>query len=247
MSTDNPVALVTGGAHRIGAEICRTLHRIDYKLALHYHKSMDRAEELARELNAHRPDSCHIYGGDLCDEVAVELLSSAVLADFGGLDMLVNNASLYFRTPPDESNAKDWEQLTASNLRAPFLIVRYLQQALKERGGSVVNILDAHSHRAAPGYAVYDMTRSGLESLTRSLARELAPGVRVNGVAPGMILWPETRDASLSNEQKEALLELIPLGRLGSPEDIASAVRFLASAPYITGQVLVVDGGRSLA
>jgi len=246
MTNQDPVALVTGAAHRIGAEICRQLHRAGYRIALHYFRSREAAEQLAGELNAHRADSCHLYGADLCDEVAVELLSSAVLADFGVIDLLVNNASLYFRTNPDSISPEDWAQLTTSNLRAPFLLVRYLQKSLAIRDGGVVNILDAHSLRAVPGYAVYDMTRSGLESLTRSQARELAPNVRVNAVAPGMILWPETRDAALTDEQKNTLLENIPMGRLGSPGDIAEAVLFLARAAYITGQVIVVDGGRSL-
>jgi pteridine reductase len=245
-SPQPPVALVTGGAQRIGAEICRRLHEAGYTLALHYRNSRDEAVQLAAAFNEQRPESCQIYGADLCEAIAVEQLCETVLADFGGLDLLVNNASLYYRTEAGSASPNDWNQLISGNLRAPFLLVRQLQEALTSRNGSIVNILDAHSHSAAPGYSVYDMTRSGLESLTRSLARELAPGVRVNGVAPGMILWPQTRDEPLGDAQQQALLDSIPMGQLGSPTDIGAAVLYLAQAPYVTGHVLVVDGGRSL-
>ena len=240
------LALVTGGALRIGAEICRTLHRAGFSIALHYRSSDTAARELAREFNESRADSCHLYRADLAQEADIAALCRSILDEHAGLDLLVNNASLYYRTGDDADEAHDWEQLIASNLRAPYQLIRQLQCALESRGGSVVNILDAHSGSAVPGYAVYDMTKNGLASLTRSLARELAPGVRVNGVAPGMILWPETRDKDLSDAEKQALLGDIPMARLGEPTDIAEAVLYLARAAYVTGHTLVVDGGRYL-
>lgn len=248
MSQERPVALVTGAAQRIGAEISRHLHRAGFQVALHFHRSDAQARALADEFNRDRAHSCEVFAADLSQTGAAKDLANRVLEQFQQLDLLVNNASLYYRTPLQQASEQDWEQLLSANLRAPWQLCRELGAALARQHGAIVNILDAQAERGTPGYALYDMSKNGLRSLTRSLARELAPLVRVNGVAPGMILWPETRDEPLSDSQKERLLKSIPLGRLGDPGDIARTVVFLAQdAPYITGQVIAVDGGRNLA
>jgi pteridine reductase len=241
----NRRALVTGGAKRIGAAICRSLHGAGFDIALHYGSSADHAHALRDELNGARADSCRSYRADLGDHDAVVGLAERVLGD-GGLSLLVNNASLYLQTPLDQPLSRHWQALLATNLEAPLLLSEALRGALAQDRGSIVNLLDAHSARPQRGYAIYDMTRNAMASLTRSLALELAPQVRVNGVAPGAIL-PAEGDHPLSGDPA-ALVERIPLKSLGRVEDIAAAVRYLATeAPYVTGQVLVVDGGRSLA
>jgi pteridine reductase len=247
MQGDRPVALVTGGARRIGAEICRRLHACDHTIALHYHHSDAAATALAAELNRLRPDSCRSYRAELLQQRQCADLACAVLADFGQVDLLVNNASAYFPTPAETCTEGEWNALLDTNLRTPFFLSQALLDTLQQCRGCIVNIIDAHIGQPQRGYAAYDISKNGLAALTRSLALELAPHVRVNGVAPGAILWPDQAAQQASANQQQRLLERIPLQRLGECEDIANAVLFLAQAPYVTGQVLAVDGGVSLA
>ena len=251
MQAGTPVALVTGGAQRIGAKICRQLHAVGYSIALHYRYSDVAAGELASELNALRPDSCRSYRADLLHRQHCADLAATVLADFQEVDLLVNNASAYFRTPVDSCPEADWNTLLDTNLKAPFFLCQALLESLRQCSGCIINILDAHSkllqHNCSHDYAAYNISKNGLAMLTRTLAVELAPKVRVNGVAPGAILWPEQPGAQISAAEQHEMLQRIPLQRLGECEDIADAVVFLARAPYITGQILAVDGGVSLA
>jgi len=242
-SDDAPVALVTGSARRIGAAIVRTLHARGFRVAVHHRGSAEDARGLAEELEAKRPDSAAVFRADLLDPEAVRTLPSRVLEHWGRLDALVNNASSFYPTPLGTIDERAWNDLVGTNLKAPLFLVQAAREALAERGGSVVNLLDIHARRPLRAHLVYGAAKAGLEMLTRALARELAPRVRVNGVAPGAILWQE----GLEDESvKRQVLRQIPLGRLGTPEDIAGAVVFLVcDAPYVTGHVLTVDGGRS--
>lgn len=246
MPRKNKVALVSGGAQRIGAEICRQLHRAGYDIALHYRSSASAAEDLARELNTQRPQSCRCYREDLGQQENCISLAGAVLKDFQQLDLLVNNASLYFQTPLDSCTESQWNTLLDTNLKSPFFLSQALLEPLRRHAGSIINLLDAHMALLPRDYTVYNTSKSALAMLTRNLATELAPQIRVNGVAPGAILWPQQPEQQLSDTEQRELMQHIPLERLGDCEDIAGAVVFLATAPYITGQVLAVDGGISL-
>jgi pteridine reductase len=235
-------ALVTGGARRIGAEIARELHGRGCSVIVHYQSSADQAAQLVAGFDRQRPDSAVAVQADLTAAHGPEQLAAEVLAITPRLGLLVNNASRFYPTAVGEVSHEQWKDLMGSNLRGPFFLVQALRETL--RGGAVVNILDIHARRPLAGHSVYSIAKAGLEMLTLALARELAPETRVNGVAPGAILWPkdEPDDAA-----KAALLQRVALGRLGEPRDIAGAVAFLGlDAPYVTGQVLVVDGGRSL-
>lgn len=241
-------ALVTGAAARIGAAIARGLHARGCNVVVHFNANAEGAEALADALNEVRPSSAVTATADLSRIEGVRALADATrraTADWGGgLGILVNNASRFYPTPVDEARLYEWEDLFNSNLRGPFFLVQELLDSLRAAGGSVVNILDIHSQRPMPGHPVYCASKAGLRMLTLSLASELAPDVRVNGVAPGAFLWPE-RDVSA--EAREAILSRIALARLGAPEDIAGAVAWLAlDAPYVTGEIINVDGGRSL-
>jgi pteridine reductase len=238
---DKPRAtvLVTGAARRIGASICEALHEAGYDIALHYHQSAAAGEALATELNQRRADSCKTYSADLASEKALEKLCRELLSDNAVLSGLVNNASVFAAA----FEAGAFDGIINGNLRAPWYLCHRLHKALQAGGGAIVNIVDAHTRTPAPGFDAYDASKRGLAELTRTLAYEFAPDVRVNAVAPGAILWPEA-DAGLD---KAGFLRQIPLQRLGNPADIAGAVLFLLDqAPYVTGQVLAVDGGRSL-
>jgi pteridine reductase len=239
-----PRALITGAARRIGACIARHLHQAGYDLILHYRHSATDAEQLAEELNAIRPGSCSSLQADLAEMTEVERLAAEVQAT-GGLNLLVNNASSFYPTPVGQVSQQDWDALINSNLRAPFFLTQALTPLLKKTQGCVINLVDVHAERGLTGYPVYSIAKAGLKMMTLSLARELAPDVRVNGIAPGPILWPEA-EASLSEEARQAVLDKTLLARTGRPEDIAEAVFYLSQAGYVTGQVLAVDGGRSL-
>ena len=237
---------MTGGARRIGAAICRALHQSGYDIALHYHHSAAEADALATRLNAARADSCRSYAADLGDPEGPAQLASDVLAD-SPVSALVNNASLYYPTPLDQPLEGSWQALINTNLRAPLLLSQALQGSLAAAQGCIVNLLDAHTAQPQSGYALYDLSKNGLASLTRSLALEMAPVVRVNGVAPGAILLPEGKQLPSGAASAAEFAKKIPLQRLGQETDIAAAVSFLVTAaPYITGQVLAVDGGRNL-
>lgn len=242
--SDLPTALVTGAAARVGATIVETLHRRGHRVAIHYRSSAGPAEALAARLNARRADSAVTVRGDLGDEGACAALVTAVLDRWGRLDVLVNNASDFYPTPVASITAADWERLFASNARGPLFVSLAAIPALRAARGAIVNIVDIHAERPLPRHTVYCMAKAALVMLTRSLALELGPEVRVNGIAPGAILWPEP---DISDEEKAATLALVPLGRRGEPENIASAVCQLAlDNDYVTGQILAVDGGRSL-
>ncbi len=244
-SSNAPVALITGGARRIGAGIARTLHGAGFNIALHYRSSAQHAEELCAALNGQRPDSAISLQADLLQTEALADLIARSVQPWQRLDALINNASSFYPTPVGAIDEAAWDDLVGSNLKAPLFLSQAAVPHLKKSGGSIVNIVDVHAERPMRKYVVYSAAKAGLAALTKSLARELAPEVRVNGVAPGSILWPE--HAMPAAETRESILQRIPLQRAGTPEDIALAVKFLLlEAPYITGHILPVDGGRSL-
>jgi pteridine reductase len=237
-------ALVTGAAARIGASIAKTLHERGCDVLLHYNSNAEGARDLAAQLNEIRSGSAAVAQADLSQPAGVESLAEAQRSIFGRLDILVHNASRFYPTVVGETLAWQWEDLLNSNLRGPYFLTQALLPELRTAGGVVINIVDIHSERPMPGHAAYCISKAGLAMMTLSLAGELGPAVRVNGVSPGAILWPEAEpDAS----EKQDILARTALGRLGDPSDIASAVAYLAlDAPYVTGQILNVDGGRSL-
>jgi len=243
-SLEGRTALVTGGARRVGAAIARRLHAAGASVVLHYRDSASDADKLAAELNAQRAKSAATVKAELLAPIAPRALVAAALESFGRLDLLVNNASSFFPVEVGAIEASHFEELIGSNLRAPLFISQEAAPHLAEAHGSIVNIVDIHAERPLKGYSVYSVAKAGLAALTRSLAIELAPQVRVNGVAPGAIAWPE--DGQLESEERQRILRTTPLGRIGAPEDIAQAVHFFACAPYVTGQILSVDGGRSI-
>lgn len=238
-----PVALITGAARRLGAAMARHFHGHGYRIAIHYRQSRGEAEALAAELCRTRPQSAIALTADLSDLQAVTGLPGRVQAAFGRLDVLINNASSFFPTPLGSVDERQWDALVDSNLKGPFFLSQACLPLLGEVGGSIVNIIDIHAERPLRDHAVYCLAKAGLAMLTRVLALEASPGVRVNGVAPGAILWPE---AGPGAAEQAAVLARVPLGRCGSPADIARAAWFLAAeAPYVTGQIIAVDGGRS--
>jgi pteridine reductase len=244
LSLQGKVALVTGGARRVGAAIARRLHGAGASVVLHYRDSAAEADALAKELNALRAKSAATVKAELLAPIAPRALVSEALQQFGGLDLLVNNASSFFPNPVGDIEASHWEELIGSNLRAPLFISQEAAPHLAKRAGAIVNIVDIHAERPLKGYPVYSIAKAGLAALTRSLALELAPQVRVNGVAPGAIAWPD--DGQFDAAERARILATTPLARIGGPEDIAQAVHFLACAPYVTGQIIAVDGGRSI-
>lgn len=243
MNDSDRVTLVTGASRRIGADIVRHLHQAGYRVVLHFNRSADEAEALAARLNAVRADSVKILQADLGENGAMDALVTRSLGFWGRLDALVNNASAFYPTPMGRVTERHWDELMGSNLKAPFFLAQAAAESLARQQGAIVNIVDVYAERPLKSYPVYSVAKAGLAALTRSLAVELAPNVRVNGVSPGAILWPEHE----ADDSQEALLARVPLGRCGAPEDIARAVVFfLRDAPYVTGQILAVDGGRSL-
>jgi pteridine reductase len=242
---NSPVILVTGAARRVGAEIARTLHAAGLRVAIHYRVSAAAAETLATELNAARPESAAAFAADLLDIDHLPRLIDAATAHFGRLDGLVNNASSFFPTAVGSIDDDAWDDLVGSNLKAPLFLAQAAAPRLAAAGGCIVNITDIHAERPLKGYPVYSAAKGGLLTLTRALAIELAPAVRVNAVAPGAIQWPESGTAFPPDEQA-AIIRHTLLKRVGTPADIARTVKFLVcDAPYITGQVINVDGGRS--
>lgn len=240
----SPVALVTGGARRIGAAIVRCLHQSGVRVAIHCHRSADEADKLVQSLNAERADSARAFHLDLGDLNQHRGLIEACMDHFGRIDYLVNNASTFYPTRLPAVTESDWEDLVGINLKAPFFLSQAASPHLKAAAGAIVNIVDIYGSRPLAGYAVYSTAKAGLIMLTRALAVELAPEVRVNAVAPGAILWPERRGG---DGERDAVVARTALKRTGDPEDVARAVRFLArDAAYTTGEILSVDGGRSL-
>jgi pteridine reductase len=243
--TNAPVVLVTGAARRVGAEIARTLHAAGARVAIHYRASAAAANELAARLNALRADSAATFAADLLDVDALPRLVETVVAHFGRLDVLVNNASSFYATKVGAVDTAAWDDLIGSNLKAPLFLAQAAAPHLDQSGGCIVNITDIHAERPLKGYPVYCAAKAGLLGLTRALALELGPRVRANAVAPGPIEWPQgTND--FPPEARTAIIAHTLLKRTGSPADIAQAVKYLIfDAPYVTGQVINVDGGRT--
>jgi pteridine reductase len=240
-----PVALITGASRRVGAVVARTLHAAGYDLALHYRHSSDEAEALAKDLEAQRPNSTLLLQADLSDLSTLKPLIEKQLAHFGRLDALINNASAFYATPLDSATPTQWDELFASNAQAPFFLTQAAIPALRKAGGGIVNMLDIYAERPLAGYTLYCMAKASLAAMTRSLALELGPDIRVNGIAPGAVLWPSE---GKSEQEQNELLSRTPLKRAGTPEDVASAILWLLrDAHYTTGQVIHVDGGRILS
>ncbi|HWZ72039.1 MAG TPA: pteridine reductase [Casimicrobiaceae bacterium] len=240
------VVLITGGAKRVGAATCRRLHSAGANLMLHYRVSAGEARLLQAELNHQRKDSVALIQADLLDIAKLPAMVEQTVQSFGRLDALVNNASSFFQTPVGEITAAAWEDLIGTNLRAPLFLSQAAAPALKKSQGAIVNITDIHAERPLKNYVVYSVAKAGLVGLTRSLARELAPEVRVNAIAPGPILWPD--DETFDELSRQRIISHTPLKREGTPEDIAKAVHFLlAEATYVTGETINVDGGRHVA
>jgi pteridine reductase len=243
-SLQGKTALVTGAARRIGAAIARRLHAAGANVVLHYRGAEGEAAALEAELNAARAGSAAKVKADLLAPIAPKALVGATLDRYGGIDVLVNNASTFYPTAVGAIEAGHWEELMGSNLRAPLFLSQEAAPSLGKRRGSIVNITDIHAERPMKGYAVYSIAKAGLVAMTRALALELGPAVRVNAVAPGAIAWPD--DGQFPPPERGRIVATTPMARLGTPEEIARAVHFLATASFVTGQVLAVDGGRSV-
>lgn len=240
------VVLVTGGAKRVGASICRRLHKLGAGIAIHYRSSETEARALQDELNALRPDSTAMFQADLLDPNAAPQLVRAVVERYGRLDALVNNASSFYATPLAQIDERQWHDLLGTNLKAPLFLAQAAADELRRRHGCIVNIVDIHAERPMQGHLLYSVAKSGLVALTKGLAQEMAPQIRVNAVAPGVIVWPEGEEWQ-EEERRRKIVAHTLLKREGEPDDIARTVQFLiADAPYITGQVIAVDGGRSI-
>jgi pteridine reductase len=239
------VVLITGGAKRVGASICRRLHRDGANLMIHYRSSAEEARELQAELHRQRPDSVGLVQADLHHTERMPELIRAAVERFGRLDVLINNASSFYPTAVGEIGEKDWHDLIGTNLKAPLFLSQAAARELRRSRGCIVNIADIHAERPMKSYVVYSIGKAGLVALTKSLAHELGPEVRVNAVAPGPILWPE-EDPAFDEQERRRIVAHTLLKRAGEPEDIAAAVAFLVKdAPYVTGAILPVDGGRS--
>jgi pteridine reductase len=237
------VVLITGGARRVGAAITRKLHNAGANVVIHYHRSVDEAHTLSAQLNAARPTSATPLGGDLLDFKVLSSLLEATVARYGHLDILINNASTFYPTPVGSITEEQWDDLIGTNLKAPLFLSQAATPHLQAREGLILNIADIHGQRPLKHHTVYSPAKAGLIMLTQSLARELAPHVRVNAIAPGPVEFPEQ---GLTEGMKQAIVDKTLLKRRGSPDDIARAALFFASeAPYVTGQILAVDGGRS--
>jgi pteridine reductase len=236
--------LITGAAKRIGAACARILHAQGCNVLLHYRSSKQEADQLCEEFNQKRSGSAKLVQGNLLNMKELEAVSQIALSSWGGVDVLINNASSFYPTPLTNTTEEQWDDLLGSNLKAPFFLSKALSDGLAKRKGCIVNIVDIHAERGLPGHSVYSIAKAGLVAMTKILAKELAPAIRVNAVAPGAILWPEN---GLSEQDKSEILQRIPLARIGSPEDIAKAALYLVKdANYVTGQILTVDGGRTL-
>jgi pteridine reductase len=248
-SLTGKTVLITGAARRVGATLARELHGAGANVAIHFRKSAADAARLAAELNDRRPKSAATIRADLLDIESPGSLVEFALRHFGALDVLVNNASTFYETPLGKITPAAWDDLVGTNLKAPLFLAQAAVPALKASRGLILNIVDIHALRPLRNYTVYCAAKAGLHMVTRSLAKELGPEIRVNGIAPGPILWPEGQGETGGDEQKRAkIIERTVLKRMGSPEDIARTAVFLAAdAPYITGQIIAVDGGRSVA
>lgn len=243
-SLGGQTALVTGGARRLGAAMVRALHGAGANVAIHCRQSRAEADALADELDRHRPGSARVLAGDLLAPAECTRIVTEAAGQWNRLDIVVNNASSFYPTPLGQIDAQTFDDLLGSNLRAPLFIAQAAAPALRERCGCIVNMADIHALRPRDGFPVYCAAKAGLVMLTRSLARELAPEIRVNAIAPGSILWPE---AEADTAARAAIIAATPLGHRGEPDDIAAALLYLVrDAAFVTGAVLPVDGGRGL-
>ena len=242
----NKIVLITGGAKRVGASICRLLHANSANLMIHYRSSVNEARALQAELNLQRPNSVAIIQGDLLNLSVLPSLVQETIKHFGKLDVLINNASSYYPTEIGDIQEEQWQDLMGSNLKAPLFLSQAAAVELRKQQGCIINITDMHVERPKKGYIVYSVAKAGLVTLTKSLAHELSPEVRVNAVAPGPVMWPED-NPQFDELYRQRVISQTLLKRIGEPNDIAKAVKFLIQdAPFITGQVIAVDGGRSL-
>lgn len=241
----NKVALITGGAQRIGACIAKTLHHAGYCVVIHYRQSHVQAQSLVDTLNQQRSNSAICIKADLNAIDTLPPLIQQATESWGRLDLLVNNASSFYPTTIGQCQENDWDQLINSNVKGAFFLSQAAITALKQHKGNIINIVDIHSERPLKDHSIYCIAKAGLAMMTKSLAKELGPDIRVNGISPGAILWPENE--GFGESQKKEILDRISLNRAGEAEDIANTVLFLAAnAPYISGQILAVDGGRTL-
>ena len=235
---------ITGGAKRIGKEIALNFKELGWNIIIHYNSSKEDAEDLANRINKDNPDSAKTVQGNLDVQKDIEKILNEVDGMFPTIDLLINNASTFYPTPIDEISEDHWKKLIGSNLKGPLFLIHGLKNELKKSQGSIINITDTNLTKGVANYSIYSAAKAGLEAITKGLARELAPEVKVNAIAPGAILEPP--DVSWSEEQKNKVIENIPLKRMGSEKDISNAVKFLSYSKYITGQIIKVDGGRSL-
>tara|TARA_A100001011_G_scaffold200447_1_gene208758 strand:- start:39 stop:761 length:723 start_codon:yes stop_codon:yes gene_type:complete len=235
---------VTGGAKRIGKAIIELFAKDGWKVIIHYNNSKADAEALADSINAKNADTAFIVQGDLDKADEVNNIISKVDGFTETVDLLINNASTFYPTPIDEISEDHWEKLIGSNLKGPLFLIQGLKEKLKSSNGSIINITDTNLSKGVANYSIYSAAKAGLEAITKGLARELAPEIKVNAIAPGAMLEPP--DVTWTEDQKNKVIESIPLNRMGSEQDIAEAVKFLAHSEYITGQIIKVDGGRSL-
>jgi len=242
---ERPVALITGAAKRVGADIARLLHDAGYDLALHCRHSVSEAGQLADELEVRRPGSTMVLQAELAELDALPALVDTATARFDRLDALVNNASAFYPTPVGTASVAQWNELFASNAQAPFFLAQAAAPALRDARGAIVNLVDIYAERPLAHHPIYCMAKAALAAMTRSLALDLGPHVRVNGIAPGAVMWPS--DGKPYDDQ-QAMLARTPLHRAGSPQDVAGAVLWLLrDAPFVTGQIIRIDGGRTLS
>ena len=240
----NKTVFITGAAKRIGKEIALSFKELGWNIIIHYNSSKEDALNLAKEINNANKNTAITVQGNLDVIEDVNAIIKEVLDAFPSIDLLINNASTFYPTPIDDISEEHWEKLVGSNLKGPLFLIQGLKQKLKESKGSIINITDTNLSKGVANYSIYSAAKAGLESITKGLARELAPEIKVNAIAPGAMLEPP--DVTWTEEQKSKVIESIPLKRMGSEKDIAEAVNFLAHSQYITGQIIKVDGGRSL-
>ncbi len=235
---------ITGAAKRIGKEIALCFSEMGWNIIIHYNSSKNDAQVLADEINGNNPDSAITVQGNLDVKEDVEKVINEVRDAFPTIDLLINNASTFYPTPIEDISEEHWDKLVGSNLKGPLFLIKGLKDKLKESKGSIINITDTNLSKGVANYSIYSAAKAGLESITKGLARELAPDIKVNAIAPGAMLEPP--DITWTEEQKNKVISSIPLNRMGSEKDISEAVKFLAESNYITGQIIKVDGGRSL-
>ena len=240
----NKTIFITGAAKRIGKEIALSFKEMGWNIIIHYNSSEEDALNLAKEINNTNKNSAITVQGNLDVQEDVNGIIKEVLNAFPSVDLLINNASTFYPTPIDDISEEHWKKLVGSTLKGPLFLIQGLKQKLKESKGSIINITDTNLSKGVANYSIYSAAKAGLESITKGLARELAPEIKVNAIAPGAMLEPP--DVTWTEEQKSKVIESIPLKRMGSEKDIAEAVKFLAQSQYITGQIIKVDGGRSL-